>query len=612
MCGIAGIWYDIEQNEGRLVITNMTDAIVHRGPDGEGHTVLDDGYLFLGHRRLSIIDLSDGGIQPMEYLSRYTITYNGEIYNYLEIRDVLKTKGYSFKTATDTEVLMAAYDFWGVDCLKQFDGMFAFALFDLKKQELFCARDRFGEKPFHYYSDNNVLAFASEMKSLWAAGIDRTVDDYSMYLFINMDLHEDPADKTRTFYKDIKRLQPGHYFLMKKHDKQVTQKRYWSLEEINRTLQISFKEACVRFDELFRTSVQRRLRSDVSVGTSLSGGLDSSAIAIVMNQFRPSGTIHKCFSARFNDPILDEGYFMKMAISNTDIEHIETWPNAGNMVHDFEKLMFHQEEPFGSASIFAQWEVFKLAKQNNVTVLLDGQGADEVLAGYTHFFAPFFRELYINRGLSELEANNKQYLLNNEIKNPLNIGRLFRLESRNPIFFNTLRSVKRLVNGVTAVPEISNELYSAYKNIKAPFTIFNDLNSALKYSTTVSGLDKLLRFADRNSMAHSREVRLPFLSHELVEFVFGLPADYKIHNGWTKALLRHGLSDILPPEIAWRRNKLGFQPPQKQWEKESSFTNYMKHCRHSAVSAGYLSPKSDLNWKSFMVGAFLDLAKKEH
>jgi asparagine synthase (glutamine-hydrolysing) len=606
MCGIAGIWFRTSQNVGTEVIKKMTDVIYHRGPDGEGFAELDDGRLFLGHRRLSIIDLTPAGNQPMEYMNRYTITYNGEIYNYLELREILQSKGYRFYSATDTEVIMAAYDCWGIDCLQKFDGMFAFALYDKNSHELFCARDRFGEKPFHYFEGNDFFVFGSEMKSLWAAEVDKTPDDYSIYLFLNMELHEDPEDKSRTFFKNIKRLKPGHYFRIKNSEK-IYQEQYWKINFQNKQTNISFEEACLKFRELFEISVNRRLRSDVPVGTSLSGGLDSSAVALMLHKVRNPSFPQKCFSARFNDSILDEGYFMQKVVEGTSIEHFETWPDAMGLIANFEKLLYHQEEPFGTASIYAQWEVFKLAKEKNVTVLLDGQGADEVLAGYTHFFLPFFREIFLRYGHSRLKQEYRYYLENNIVEKPIPIDLRFKLETQYPSLVKSLRAFKSKNIGVNKSKEISDSLYKSFKHKKTPFIQFNTLNDALDYFTTISGLDKLLRFADRNSMAHSREVRLPFLFHELVEFVFSLPSDYKIKEGWTKALLRHGLKDMIPQEIVWRKNKLGFQPPQKQWEKSQQFITLAKECKNVGVKYKYLSLDAPLNWKTLVLGIFLEI-----
>ncbi len=604
MCGIAGIWYLNQTIADPRKIRQMTNAMVHRGPDGEGFWNSDDYSLHLGHRRLAIIDLSENGKQPMIYKSRYVITLNGEIYNYIELKELLKKMGYDFVSQTDTEVLMAAYDYWGKECLTFLDGMFAFGIYDIAKEELFCARDRFGEKPFHYYIDEQRFMFASEMKTLWAGGADRSIDDYSIYLFLNLGLHEDPDDKTRTFFNNIKKLKPAHYLVYRK-GQPIEQFQYWKISIALKKSDVSFEEACLKFREMFFTSVERRLRSDVPVGTSLSGGLDSSAIALTMHKILNGKTVQKCFSARFDDAKLDEGYFMAKVIENTSIEHFVNYPAANGLASSIEQIMYHQEEPFSGASIYAQWEVFKHAGQNGITVMLDGQGADEVLGGYTHFIEPFLRETYRRSGVKEMKRQYIYSIENNEITHPLSINIKFRLESMVPALWNFARTAKRKINGCTQSEFIHKDLYDLYKREKSPFIFYDTLDTSLRFYTFVSGLDRLLRFADRNSMAHSIEVRLPFLSHDLVEYVFSLPSDYIIHDGWTKALVRNGMSDILPKEIAWRKNKLGFMPPQKTWEQENSFYAMMKDFQQIAVEKKFIDPKSTICWEGFITGVFL-------
>lgn len=603
MCGIAGIWDSSGNKTVDNTVEKMTDAINHRGPDGYGHWISEDRILALGHRRLSIIDLSSSAAQPMIYQDRFVITFNGEIYNYLEIKAVLETKGYCFSSVSDTEVILAAYAHWGIKCLEHFDGMFSFAIYDKVKNELFCARDRFGEKPFHYYYQNGLFIFASEIKAIRACGIEMEPDRYSMYLFLNMSLHEDPADKTRTFYKNIKRLKPAHYFKFKIGE-EINQECYWKIDSTGNS-KISFENACLRFKELFETSVSRRLRSDVSVGTSLSGGLDSSLVSVVLSSILKGGESQKSFSARFYDRQLDEGKYIDYVLQKTGIDNYQVFPNSDSLVSNFENIMYHQEEPFMSASIYAQWEVFKLARQHNVTVLLDGQGADEVLAGYTHFFDPFLRETFLKKGKSFARQEYQLLKENNELFDEINLNSKFYFESKFRKHFLKLRKIKGSILGVGKVPELHHDLYEEYKRAESPFGFPNNLNETLEFFTFNSGLDKLLRFADRNSMAHSVEVRLPFLSHELVEFVFSLPSEYKIHDGWSKALIRYGFQDMLPKEIAWRKNKLGFQPPQKTWEMDKNYKDFAINCQKIASDYGVIDKHSPVCWKGVVTGLFI-------
>lgn len=610
MCGIAGVYYFGEQVDRvcESDVKIMTDVISHRGPDGEGVWIHDNGFLGFGHRRLSIIDLSDAASQPFQAFG-YTITYNGEIYNYLELKKDLISQGYQFYTDSDTEVILACYNKWGKECLQFFDGMWSFAIWDENKQELFCARDRFGEKPFHYYFDKEKFIFGSEMKSLFNAGVPRNVNSHMMYLFINMDLHENPNDTTETFFNGVYRLDPASYIVIRKgeYSPEPKQVKYWDLN-IEEKETISFDKASETFRHLFFESVSRRLRSDVPVGTSLSGGLDSSAVVAVIHHLTGGKVQQKCFSARFNDTRLDEGAFMKMMVDKTGFEHKVTFPNADNIINDMHKVLFHQEEPFGSASVNAQWEVFKLAKQNDVTVLLDGQGADETLAGYTHFFTPFLKGVYLKRGYDEMMREYSLYKDNNIVNKLLKISLMFRMEARYPLAFEEIRKAKRSFYGAAKNIEIHDDLFCSFKKGPSVFTQYNELKPSLKHYTTVSGLSKLLRFADRNSMAHSREVRLPFLSTKIVEFVFGLPDHCFIRNGWTKPLIRYGLQDLLPEEITWRKNKLGFQPPQDAWFSDEKLKNAFMDYHTKAIAEKMISSQSPLSWKSVMTGMFIDVS----
>jgi len=301
---------------------------------------------------------------------------------------------------------------------------------------------------------------------------------------------------------------------------------------------------------------------------------------------------------------------MRKVIEGTTIEHFEVWPTVDNLISNFEKIVYHQEEPFATASIYAQWEVFKLARENNVTVLLDGQGADEVLAGYTHFFVPYFKEVYRQSGSKSLAEAHRHFLQNNIVEEEININLLFKIETQFPCLPRFLRFTKRGLFGMGTTAEIHPELHDAFRKFPSPFEEHRDLNEALRYFTTVSGLDKLLRFADRNSMAHSCEIRLPFLSHELVEFVFSLPSEYKIREGWTKALLRFSMQDILPPEIVFRKNKLGFQPPQQQWEKNNNFIAYAQELQQVAIQNRYICDNGMVSWKGAVLGGFIQMNSK--
>jgi len=316
-------------------------------------------------------------------------------------------------------------------------------------------------------------------------------------------------------------------------------------------------------------------------------------------------SVQKCFSARFNDPMVDEGFYMQKVVENRSIEHSVTWPVVENLYKSIDKIMYHQEEPFASASIYAQWEVFKLSREKGVTVLLDGQGADEIMAGYVYYFEPLFREIFRDSGMETLKQEMASANLHNNFVRPFALTHGFMLQTRFPKMMAFSKSLKRSFAGSGSSAYINKEFHDVYHRTESPFTVFPELNQSLFHSTFVSGLGKLLRFADRNAMAHSVEVRLPFLSHELVEFIFSLPANFKIHEGWTKALMRFGLQEILPAEVCWRKNKLGFQPPQKTWETDKVFMSVMKDYQKIAVAHKYINPSAPVCWEGFITGAFI-------
>jgi len=393
MCGIAGILLanplpGAELAAGfRRRLAGMTASIAHRGPDGKGEWANEKQHIFLGHRRLSIIDLSEKAAQPMHYGGRYTIVHNGEIYNYSEIRFLLEQKGYSFQSRSDTEVILAAYAEWKENCLPRFDGMFAFAIWDEKEQQLFAARDRFGEKPFYYFQDDGHFIFGSEMKALWAAGVEKVMDEKMMLNYLALGHVQNSLDKEQTFFQQIYSLPPAHFLKCRMDDFPARIQPYWKL---NKEIRVEMKaeEAIERFNELLDNSVKRRLRSDVSIGASLSGGIDSPSIASVMagnrsliTKITGNGRI-PAFSAVFPGFEKDESTKIDAVAERLGLESHKVIPDAAGLVRDFEKLCFHQEEPFQSSGIYAQYRVYETAKAHGVSILLDGQGADEILAGY--------------------------------------------------------------------------------------------------------------------------------------------------------------------------------------------------------------------------------------
>jgi asparagine synthase (glutamine-hydrolysing) len=565
MCGIAGI-LQLSASFNKDHVKRMTTALAHRGPEGEKSWQNANGQILFGHRRLSVIDLSEQAAQPMHYLDRYTIVYNGEIYNYRELRAGLQQKGYVFHTASDTEVILAAFDHYNDECVEHFDGMFSFAIWDEKEQELFAARDRFGEKPFFYHVAKGLFVFASEMKAIWAAGIPRVANLKMLFNFITIGYTDNPEIPEETFFENIVKLPAASRLYYSPATGELCVEKYWQINPSIQDLEIKEREAIERFQSLFSTSIERRLRSDVKVGTSLSGGLDSSSVVAMIADLsarHPSADTSSlnAFTAIFPGFEKDEHLFSKQVSDQFNLCQHTIDLSANNLVDDWSSFCHHQEEPVGSASAYVQYKVFESAKEHGVTVLLDGQGADEILAGYHKYYKWYWQELFRQRRLlrsGELRAAKR-----------LGIKEQFGVKNIIASLFPDIASVvleKQYLASALRHEDLTRDFVKlqskeAYYAIPSIF----DLNGVLHFNTFEHGLEELLRYADRNSMAHGREVRLPFLSHEVVEFMFSLPSNFKIKDGWTKWLLRKTMEHRLPSGITWRKDKVGFEPPQETW-----------------------------------------------
>jgi asparagine synthase (glutamine-hydrolysing) len=422
------------------------------------------------------------------------------------------------------------------------------------------------------------------MKELWAAGIAKQINQKMLFNYIDAGHLYNPLVPSETFYSNIFRLEPAHYVSIDTRTLSFQMEQYWTIET-ERISTISFAEASDRFYELFMTSVSRRLRSDVPVGSSLSGGLDSSAVVCAIDALNKNKTIHqKTFSAQFPGFEKDESYFQQLVINQTQADAFFTYPDGDKMLAELDTVFWHQEEPFGSASIMAQYEVFKLAKQQNVTVLLDGQGADEVLAGYHSYYPYFFIELQKNK--TEYQKQWTEYLklhANNPVNGVFKKDLKYKIRSALPFATEILKKGRDLI--ISRRGDFDSDFYGSMRNENYKYlSNIHSLNQILKESSANGPLQELLRYADRNSMAHSREVRLPFLNHDLVEFLFNLPATYKINNGWTKFIMRKSFENRMPNEITWRVDKIGYEPPQKKWMQKPEVRDIIHESRKVLVS----------------------------
>jgi asparagine synthase (glutamine-hydrolysing) len=574
VCGILGVLSSGSRPDPGILSLSLK-LLAHRGPDGEGiweRPGAKPPFTVLGHRRLAIIDLSDAAAQPMSSDDgELWITYNGEIYNYIELMMELEAKGYRFRSHSDTEVILKAYEEWGEACLARFNGMFAFAIWDQRKRELFAARDRFGEKPLHYVWDprRGFFAFASEIKALLALPeVEHSLDDRALYRFVAF---QELAGSEHTLWRSIRRLPHAHWLRLSWRDERFDLRvnRYWNID-LERTEDLNMKEAAQRFAELFADSVRLRLRADVPVGSSLSGGLDSSAVVCQIHALGAAGG-QKTFSARMEERALDEGQHIATVLARTGVEGHEIWPSAEGLRESFPKLCYHLEEPFLSTSQFAQYLVMRLAAENGVTVLLDGQGADEVLAGYKPYFLTRYTEMADEWRMLALWREWRGFRDRRGDAFPLSSKAL---ASRllpgvySYVSTNRERTSSSRCLGASMRDWWNDEWLTQFADeepVESPRSTRDRLTRKL-YDDTMGGeLQELLRYGDRNSMAWSREVRQPFLDHRIAELLFALPPEYKLFRGETKVIMRRALKHLLPKGILMRQDKLGYQAPLASW-----------------------------------------------
>jgi asparagine synthase (glutamine-hydrolysing) len=550
MCGISGFnWGDAG------LIERMNKSLAHRGPDDQGIYV--DERLSLGHRRLSIIDLSAAGRQPMSNEDgSIWIVFNGEIYNFCELRKDLESFGHIFRSNSDTEVIIHAYEEWGYNCVERFNGMWGFAIYDKDKELIFLSRDRFGVKPLYYYFDNKLIIFSSEINGILQHEIRRAPNDRTLYEYMAFDL----VDHSReTFFKGIYSLMPGESLIYDLVNGSMDLKRWYRLEVKIKALPTSRKDnLSERVRDLFMDGVRYRLVADVPVGSCLSGGIDSSSIVCAMRRLAGASSI-KTFSLVFPGEPIDESAYIDEVASNTNVESYRTTLTLENVMEDLKDLIRSQGEPFGSLSIYGQYKIMQLAHQNGMKVLLDGQGGDELFAGYTKY-----RDCYLMDCLRSLRLREFVRHLNAGFLRFLAIGMLGRTGL-------TRRLLVHLVKRKTGFLQnfYDGDLDSLL------FEWGSDLNHHLQKEITTYSIPHLLRYEDRNSMRWSIESRLPFMDYRLVELAASLPSHQKIKEGETKHILRKAMEGLVPKRILERRDKIGFATPDELWFREPSFVELM-------------------------------------
>ena len=567
MCGISALVDRRGHPVDRALVERMNERVLHRGPDDGG--IFEGPSFALGHRRLSILDLSAAGHQPMQLTGRAVVSYNGEIYNYLELRSELSRLGYQFHTTTDTEVLLAAYDQWGEQCVRRFNGMWAFVLWDRARATLFCSRDRFGIKPLHYVELGQLFAIGSEIKQfLDLPGFTPSADPVSAYRFLN-----DGAVgfDEREFFEGVRSLRGGHNLRFDLSTGRFSIERWYDPATATASHGRSFEEACEEFRLLFSDAVRLRLRSDVSVGVCLSGGIDSSSIAAVAQRVADPGADIRSVSCLWDDPSCDESWFIDEVVRSCSLHAISARPNMDDLLAKgtLDLITYHQDQPVLGASQFAEYSVFQAARQHGLVVMLDGQGADEYLAGYAWSFPPFVRTLLLSGqwGLASREVRKRASLRGIALHAALRS--LWGSLVSGPLS-SALRSTQvRPRLGDWAGP-LLHELHGQEVVVHDRFHGASTVREQSLRELVDTSMPQQLHSEDRNSMLHSVESRLPFMDYRLVELCLSMPDAYKLRDGATKAVVREALRGILPEAIRNRHDKVGFPAPEESWVRRNT------------------------------------------
>ena len=577
-------------------------AIRHRGPDGAGITLFntqtdtlkdldevtripEEPYnLALGHVRLSILDLSVAGRQPL-HIEQLTITFNGEIYNYIEIRLELEELGYRFRTHTDTEVILAAYNCWGTACLTKFNGMFSFVIADLKKKILFIANDRFGVKPLYYYLKDSILLLASELKQFICYDLNLTINDEVVRCFLDTK-YVDYSEET--FYKEIMRFPKSHFCIIPFTEMPVLHfERYYSIK----TVSVHENNIIEQFHNLLTDAVKLRLRSDVPVGFASSGGLDSSSILYIAHSLLKRNGLEnnvQTFSAIFPGMNGDESEFIRLVERDLAVRSNYVNPLALFSMDDFERHIYHQDMPVTSTSYYAEWCVARKVNQQGVKVLLIGQGGDELLAGYHHHFYRYCRQLILKGQVSAYISQVKQYT------------------SLKDIAASDVH--RKVLNEVKIATKFKLRLASIEKGLHEKWNKINTLSEVLKTDLTETMLPSYLRSDDRDAMAFGLETRHPFLDYRLADFCFSLPDTYKIREGWQKWLLRQ-IDTGMPDAIRYRKDKKGYTTPQDKWlnSNRNAFEMYLNY-----LPEPYKNYKVSDRFLLYALGAWFKVNQKKY
>lgn len=578
MCGIVGL---ISTEKDKLFLKTrieiMKDLISHRGPDGEGTWLEQDTNICLGHRRLAIIDTAHGH-QPLQSQDRdLVIVFNGEIYNYIELRKELIKKGHPIISHSDTEVLLYAYREWGEDCLKRLLGMFAFAIWDRKKKRLFCARDRIGIKPFYYFWDRKNFAFSSEIKSILASSFVKAepnpqgLQDYITFQFCLGD---------KTMFKEIYKLEPGWFMVVQYGNEELTIKKsqYWDLNYSTDTVHDE-EWFSSKLLELLEDSVAIHLRSDVLLGAHLSGGLDSSTVASLAARVLSNRKINT-FTGAFSDGIAyDETRYAKSLANSIAAEYNEVYIKGSEFPDIFPKLIYYMDEPAAGPGLVPQYYVSKLASEK-VKVVLGGQGGDEIFIGYARYLIACLEKCILDSINGSFAGINADLNLNSITENLTTLQSyipMLKAFWKNGLFETSDKRYFQLIDRREGFIDLySDQLFNTdYSSFETFCKIFNrsgisSITDKMSYFDIKGSLPALLQVEDRTSMAASIESRVPLLDHRIIEFIATVPEHIKFKNGDTKHLFKNVVRSILPKEIYERKDKMGFPTPLEKWVKNEA------------------------------------------
>lgn len=598
MCGIAGLIARRGAGADAARLAAMCDAVAHRGPDDSGIWI--QGNLGLGHRRLSIVDISRNGAQPMlDDSSGRRIIFNGAIYNHVELRTALIKDGYRFRSGTDTEVILAAYDAWGTGCVSRFNGMWSFAIHDPAANLLFCSRDRFGVRPFYFIDTPTCFAFGSEIRQLLPLLDSRRARQSVLLDFVFTGFC---GHREGTFFEGVETLAAGHNLLYDLSADSFRQERWYRLEPLAGLDDLSPETASALLREKLDDAVRLRLRSDVPVGTCLSGGLDSSSIAcIAAPEYQRNGDRRFCaVTAVSEDPANDESAFARLVAKHGHMEWLPVKPVISDFESALDDIVDTQEEPFASPSICMQYFVMRAAAAAGLKVMLDGQGGDEVLLGYERYYGSHMLLTLRSMGWRATAHELICSIRNNERMNALNLAWYTAYFSAPGLRYRTLLHRHRYLGAIPPLPSHLVDYQQASR----------DVFELQRLEIERTNLPPLLRYEDRNAMRHGIETRLPFLDYQLVEFALSLPEPCKIRDGWTKYVLRLAMSGMLPADIVWRKDKRGFEAPSSIWlrghagamesaVKDSRLLGSI--CSMTRLSAAYPALDADTRWRLYSI-----------